>query len=138
MRLPCFTACAVFFALPIAACAQNDKLPPLKIGLDRTFRHSTSLLLSADRAFTLKDSATNAILENAAPGAVYRMVSNDEGMTLTRIGAKQDAPVASNVVGPIELVPETERHCQSRASERSFAQVDRSLEAISRSAVRAL
>ncbi|MCW3059047.1 MAG: spoIID [Capsulimonas sp.] len=106
MRFPCLAACVVITALPLAACAQNDKLPPLKIGLDRTFRHSTALLVSAEDKFALKDSATNIVLERAQAGAIYRIVSNDEGITVARIDHKQDTTVASNLAGPIELVPE--------------------------------
>ncbi|BDI31706.1 hypothetical protein CCAX7_37570 [Capsulimonas corticalis] len=106
MRFPCFAACAAIVVLPLAACAQNDPLPPLKIGLDRTFRHSTALLVSAESAFSLKDAATNTVVARAAPGAIYRIVSNDEGMTLARIDKKQDEQIASDLAGPIELIPE--------------------------------
>ena len=103
--LPCFAA-IVLTALPLAACAQNDKLPPLKIGLDHTFRHSSALLVSAEGAFSLKNSSANTVLEHAPAGSIYRIVSNDEGVTITRIGKQRDEPVAGDLTGPIELVPE--------------------------------
>ena len=65
---------------------------PLRIGLDHSYRHSTSLLIGSERPFVLLDPLTNKTLFSAAGGTEYRVTVSAAGIALAkRVGASESA-----------------------------------------------
>ena len=86
----------------LPAGASPASPPPLRIGLDRFFRHSTTLLVSCDRAFTVKDTQTGAILLHGEPGTIYQTTPSAQGLTVARM--TPDAPPTA-LTGPLMAQP---------------------------------
>lgn len=78
---------------------------PLRIGLDHTFRHSTLLLVSCLRQFTLRDAATNKPVAHGAGGTLYKIQSTPKGLTLARADGLQDVPVACSSTDALNILP---------------------------------
>jgi len=87
-------ACALLLMMPPAAA---DTAPgALRIGLDHSFRHSTFLLISCERPFSLTDAQTHGELAHGAAGAIYEMTIAPRGVTLTRLDGLVNVPVADS------------------------------------------
>ena len=99
LPLALLLACA---AVPTPAAPSNAL--PLRIGLNKVFEHSPAVLLSSDKAFTIKDAATQQVLLRVAPGAVYRVTPTSTGITLTRTALTADAAQTSTNA-PVAVVP---------------------------------
>lgn len=94
-------ALAFLLAAPISAGA--DVPAPLRIGLDHTFRHSTFLLLSCSRQFTLRNAVTNQPLAHGAGYTVYKVQMSALGMTLT--DDLKDTPVPLHGASALSVLP---------------------------------
>ncbi len=79
--------------------------PPLRIGLDRTFRRATLLALSCDRAFTLRDAANNRPLIHGSAEAIYALQTTPAGVTLTRLDAVHAVPTLLAPGLAVSLLP---------------------------------
>ena len=87
-------ALALLLAVPVPVLAENAaSSPPLRIGLDHTFRHSALLFISCDRPFTLRDAVTNQPVAHGTANAIYEIQSSAAEMTLTRADAVSSAPL---------------------------------------------
>ncbi len=88
-------ALALLLTVPTAPSAA-DTAPPgaLRIGLDHSFRHSTTLLLSCERPFSVSDAQTHRALAHGAGSALYRVTVSPKGIALARADSLQDVPVA--------------------------------------------
>lgn len=95
-------ALAFLLAVPISAHA--DAPAPLRIGLDHTFRHSTTLSLSCDRQFTLRDAVTNQPLAHGAGYTVYKVQISALGMTLA--DAVKNTPIPLHGASALSVLPE--------------------------------
>lgn len=88
-------ALALLLAAPLPVAADNSSTPPpLRIGLDHTFRHSTQLLVSCSQQFTLRDALTNKPVAHGASNTIYKIQTTPTGTMLMRADALQDVPVA--------------------------------------------
>lgn len=83
---PFFIAALLLLPLNLPASADPAGLAPLRIGLDHVFRHSTFLLLSCDRPFTLTDALSNRVLAHGKAEAIFEVAVKSSKMTLTRTG----------------------------------------------------
>ena len=94
-------------ARPVAAASAAP--PPLRIGLDRRFRHSTALLLSCAKPFSLLDAATDRPLVRGLPGIIYKADVSPQGIVLTRAddvtGVPVAPPLAAVVLMPGQAAP---------------------------------
>lgn len=79
--------------------------PPLRIGLDHTFRHSTQLLVSCRQPFTVRDAVTDKPVAHGAGGAVYKIQSTPAGITLARADGLQDIPIACSRADALTVLP---------------------------------
>ena len=86
----------LLLTLSLPASADPPALAPLRIGLDHTFRHSTLLLLSCDKPFTLSDALSNHVLAHGAANAIFKVSVDADKMTLARVGDLKDVPVSDN------------------------------------------
>ena len=64
--------------------ANDAQLAPLRIGLCKYFAHATTLLISSESGFTIKDAASGQALAHGSAKTIYRIVANAKGLTLTR------------------------------------------------------
>ncbi len=80
---------------PIVPVLAAD-VPPgaLRVGLDHSFRHSTILLLSSDRPFSLTDALTRRALAHGAGKSIYKMTVSPTGVALARVEGPNDTAVA--------------------------------------------
>ena len=104
------------FLLPLllavsAAQAAPATPAPLRIGLDHSFRHSTSVLVGSERPFALLDPLTNKTLFSAAGGTDYRMTVSAAGMTLARRVGASETPVTGHFAAVL-LVPGAGGFCR--------------------------
>lgn len=104
LALSLLLAASPAFAFPAFADTPSAS-PPLRIGLDHTFRHSTLLLVSCIREFTLRDAVTNKPLAHGAGGALYKIETTPRGITLARADAPQDVPVACSAADALAVLP---------------------------------
>lgn len=81
--------------------------PPLRIGLDRRFRHSTTLLLSCAKPFSLLDAATNKPLVRGLPGMIFKASVSPQGVALTRADDVTATPVARPVAALLLMPGQT-------------------------------
>ena len=56
----------------------------LRIGLEKRYAHSQTLLLSSDRPFVVQDAVTGRPLLHGAPGAVFKATVSPTGVSLAR------------------------------------------------------
>ena len=96
-------ALALLLAAPLSACA--DAPAPLRIGLDHNFRHSTLLLLSCSRQFTLRDAITNQPLAHGGGNTLYKVQTSALGMTLTRADGAKDTPLPLHGASALSVLP---------------------------------
>ena len=82
----------LLLAVPTAQAAPATPAP-LRIGLDHSFRHSTSVLVGSERSFVLVDPLTNKTLFSAAGGTDYRVTVSAAGVTLARRVGASETPV---------------------------------------------
>ena len=65
----------------------------LRIGLDHSLRHSTILLLSSERPFSVTDAQTHGAVAHGAAGAIYKVTVSPKGLALARLDGPADVPV---------------------------------------------
>ena len=87
------------------ASADPSAAAPLRIGLDHSFRHSTLLLVSSDRQFTLRDAVTGRAVAHGAANVIYKAKTTPTGMTLLRADALADTPVDSGGAAALSAFP---------------------------------
>ncbi|MGI4791893.1 MAG: SpoIID/LytB domain-containing protein [Janthinobacterium lividum] len=80
-------------AIPIFSHAAPPSSPPLRIGLDHLYRHSTTLLVSCDRPFTLSDTLSNHPIAHGAAGTLYKMRVSPTSILLARADDLKDTPI---------------------------------------------
>ncbi len=107
---------APLFLLPLlltvpAAQAAPATPAPLRIGLDRSFRHSTSVLVGSERPFVLLDPLTNKTLFSAAGGTDYKVTVSAAGITLARRVGALETPVPGKFAAVL-LVPGAGGFCR--------------------------
>ena len=66
----------------------------LRIGLDHSFRHSTILLLSCERPFSLTDAPSHRALAHGGGNGIYKVTVSPRGIALARVDGLQDVAVA--------------------------------------------
>ena len=95
------------FVLLLAASPSfaDSSSPPLRIGLDHTFRHSKLLFVSCIRQFTVRDAVTNKPLAYGAGGALYKIQTTPTGITLARADAGQDVPILCDSADALAVLP---------------------------------
>jgi len=104
------------FLLPLlltasAAQAAPATPAPLRIGLDRSFRHSTSVLMGSERPFVLLDPLTNKTLFSAAGGTDYKVTVSAAGITLAKRVGASETPVPGKFAAVL-LVPGAGGFCR--------------------------
>ncbi len=111
MRLtPALFLLPLLLAAPAAQAAPATPAP-LRIGLDHSFRHSTSVLVGSERPFVLLDPLTNRMLFRADGGTDYRMTVSASGITLAkRVGALESA--VPGKFAAVLLVPSAGGFCR--------------------------
>jgi len=90
-------ALALLLAAPVIP-AKADSPTVLRIGLDHSYRHATTLLLSCDRPFTLSDLLSNRPLAHGTPHAIYKLTVMPQGIALVHAGDLKDAPIAEGIM----------------------------------------
>ena len=89
LALLCFTPA-------LSAVADTAPTFPLRIGLDHTYRHSTVLLLSSDRAFSISDAVSGHAWAHGAANVSYKVTVSATGTALARVDNLQDVPIAES------------------------------------------
>lgn len=91
-----FLALALLLMVPTAPVLAADTTTPgaLRIGLDHSFRHSTILLLSCERPFSLTDAQTRRALAHGAGNGIYKVTVSPKGIALARVDGLKDVAVA--------------------------------------------
>lgn len=84
---------------------------PLRIGLDHSFRHSTSVLVGSERPFVLLDPVSNKTLLNAAGGTDCRVTVSAAGIALARRVGATETPVPGTFAAVL-LVPRAGGFCR--------------------------
>ena len=79
--------------------------PPLRIGLDHTFRHSTLLLVSCSQQFTLRDAVTNKPVAHGIGSTIYKIQTTPTGITLARADALRDVPIPCSGADALAVLP---------------------------------
>ena len=96
MRL--LLALALLLASPLVFANANNSHPPiLRIGLDHSYRHATTLLLSCDQPFSLTDALSNHPLTHGGKNAIYKITVTPQGAALARVGDLKDVPMADGL-----------------------------------------
>ena len=96
MRLLLFLA--LLLAVPALSANANGFHPPiLRIGLDHSFRHATTLLLSCDQPFSLTDALSNHPLAHGSKNAIYKITVTPQGVALARVDELKDVPMAGSL-----------------------------------------
>ncbi len=98
-------ALLLLLAASPALCDAPSAPPPLRIGLDHTFRHSTLLFISCLQQFTLRDAVTNKPVAHGAGGALYKIQATPKGITLARADSVQDVPVVIGSGDALNVLP---------------------------------
>lgn len=88
---------------PLCAHAQAPT-PTLRIGLNKVFEHSTTLLLSSDKAYAIKDAVSGQTLIRVAAGLVYKLTPSASGITLARTSGQAD-PLPPESENPVTVAP---------------------------------
>lgn len=102
MRLA-LTLLLMVSTVPVFAAAPTPGA--LRIGLDHSFRHSTTLLLSCERPFSLADAPFHRALAHGAGGTIYKLTISAKGMALARVDDLSDVPIA-DVGAALVALPE--------------------------------
>ena len=88
-------ALALLLTVPsVPVLAAHATPGALRIGLDRSFRHSTILLLSCDRPFSLTDALSHRAVAHGARNSIYKMTLSPKGIALARVDGPEDITVA--------------------------------------------
>ena len=83
----------------------DSSSPPLRIGLDHTFRHSTLLFISCLQPFTVRDAVTNKPVAHGAGSTIYKIQSTPTGFTLARADTGQDVPIPCRSADALAVLP---------------------------------
>lgn len=102
---------APLLALAPSTVAASPSPAPLRIGLDHSFRHSTSVLIGSERPFVLLDAVTNKTLFKAEGGTEYRLTVSTAGMTLAKRVGALETPVPGRFAAVL-LVPGAGGFCR--------------------------
>ncbi len=100
----------LLLAAPAAQAAPGTPAP-LRIGLDHSYRHSTSLLIGSERPFVLLDPLTNKTLFSAAGGTDYRVTTSAAGITLAKRVGASETPVPGKFAAVL-LAPSAGGFCR--------------------------
>ena len=101
----CFLVCCML-GLTMALPAYAAPPPPvLRIGLNKYFLGSPTMLLSSEGTWTLKDPATGKVYARADARTVYKVTPSATGITLTRADALADTD-AQDADGPVAVTPQ--------------------------------
>ena len=100
----------LLLAVPAAQAAPASPAA-LRIGLDHSFRHSTSVLVGSERPFMLLDPLTNKTLFKAAGGTDYRVTVSASGITLAKRVGASESPVPGKFAAVL-LVPGAGGFCR--------------------------
>ncbi len=89
-------ALTLLLTLPAAPAfaAGTPSLGALRIGLDHSFRHSTILLLSCERPFSLTDAQTHRALAHGAGNGIYKVTLASKGLALAGVEGLKDAAIS--------------------------------------------
>ena len=88
---------SLLLTMPALPALGKDAPPmPLRIGLDKSYRHATTLLLSCDKAFTLSDALSGHVMIHGGGGTIYKLTVSAKGMALARAGETQDVLVGDD------------------------------------------
>ena len=90
--LPLLSLLLVVLTRPVLADGSSPM--PLRIGLDHDYRHSTLLLLSCDKTFTLSDALTSRFIAHGNGSTVFKVSVGPKGLSMMRAGETQDVPVS--------------------------------------------
>lgn len=88
--------------LGAAASAAPSEPAPLRIGLCKYFDHATTLLISSEAAFTIKDAVSGKPLAHGSARTVYRVDASAAGLTLTR-EELDTPPVTADPNDPVKV-----------------------------------
>ncbi len=94
--------CVGLGLLTLAASAAASEPAPLRIGLCKNFAHATTLLISSEAPYTIKDAASGKTLAHGSARTVYRVVPSAAGLTLTR-EELNTTPVAADQNDPVTV-----------------------------------
>ena len=104
MRL--FLPLVLLLCFPLTAAIADSPHPTiLRIGLDHSYRHSTTLLLSSDQPFTLSDSLSNHPVAHGGKSIIYKVTALSTGIALARVDDLKDTPIA-NGIAALNVLPE--------------------------------
>ncbi len=96
MRL--FSLLTLLLTLPLAAAHADSPHPAaLRIGLDHSYRHSATLLISCDQQFTLSNPLSNRSIAHGGKGVIYKLTALPTGITLARVDDLKDTPIAEKL-----------------------------------------
>lgn len=86
---------AILCLLPtLSAHAGSTPAFTLRIGLDHTYRHATTLLLTSDRTFSISDAGSGKALAHGAPNISYKVTVSAKGTALARVDNLQDVLIS--------------------------------------------
>ena len=80
----------------LSVSADNSQPLSLRIGLDHSYRHSTTLLVSCDHAFGITDAVSGRAVAHGAPNVSYKVTVSAMGTALARVDDLQDMPITGN------------------------------------------
>jgi len=86
---------ALLLMVPAVSTLADNRAQPgaLRIGLDHSYRHSTVLLLSCERPFSLTDALTNRVLAHGTGNGIYKATVSPTGIALARVDGLNDIPI---------------------------------------------
>lgn len=96
-------ACALFLTASPTLAAEAPGA--LRIGLDHSLRHSTILLLSSERPFSVTDAQAHGAVAHGAAGAIYKVTVSPKGLALARLDGPADVPVADDGRTSLSAMP---------------------------------
>ena len=79
-----FLLCTLPALLAAPSALASPAPPPLRIGLAKWFDHASTLLLTSEKDYTIRDAASDKPLLRVAAHAVYKIVPSPTGITLSR------------------------------------------------------
>jgi len=97
---------ALLLSFPLTAAMADSPRPTiLRIGLDHSYRHSTTLLLSSDQPFTLSDPFSNHPVAHGGKSVIYKVTVLPTGITLARVNDLNDTPITAGL-SALNVLPE--------------------------------
>ena len=91
-------ALALLLAVPVISAAADSPQPTvLRIGLDHSYRHSTTLLISCDQPFSLTNALTAHSVAHGSQDAIYQLTVTAKGIGLASVGDLKDVPLTDGL-----------------------------------------